>query len=260
MQRLQEHKIMNSIVDYTLHMDCNSSFIIDKKNFFFPLHIYKKSLNNNIKKKFLFFFSGQLHSSRIKTLLLIKKIFSKKKVMISNRRHKYSDYLSNLKKSFFTINFTTARSINKDTIFNTRLLESINNNVLVFSKKSKEIDCFFEPNKHYITYNNFYDLIKKINYYNNNLTKVKKIHSESNLRLHSIFNEIRIKKFIIKNENNRNNRFLFASYIIVYIHEKKILSKIYNNKTSIIKFVKKKILFNNLVLINFIKKIIIKLR
>lgn len=259
MQRLQEHKIMNSIVDYTLHMDSCSSFIIDKKNFFFPLHIYKKSYNDNIKKHFFFFFSGQLHDSRIKTLLLIKKIFSNKKVIILNRHYKYKDYLSNLKKSLFTINFTNARSIEKNSIFNTRLLESINSNVLVFSKKSKEINFFFEPNKHYITYNNFHDLIKKIKYYNNNLSKAKKIRLESNLRLHSIFNERRIKKFIIKNENNRNNRFLFASYIFTHFYNNKS-DKIYKNKTSIIKFVKKKILFNNLFLIKLIKKIIMKLR
>jgi spore maturation protein CgeB len=101
-----------------------------------------------------------------------------------------------LKQSIFTINFINAKNDKENfSIFNNRFIESIYCNTLVFSKTSIEIEKFFIPNKHFITYKNQIDLIKKINYYKKNKILREKIINNANERLYKIFNKERVKKF-----------------------------------------------------------------
>ena len=78
-----------------------------------------------------------------------------------------------------------------------RISSLFGNGLLVFLDKKTNLDKFFS-NKEAVFYNNLNDLIKKLKYYNSNISVCRKIAKNGYLKFHKIFSSEEICNYILK--------------------------------------------------------------
>ena len=85
-----------------------------------------------------------------------------------------------------------------------RIVQLIANGLLTFIDKKTKLDEIINPNG-VVFYNNFNDLVKKINYYKNKPSEIKKISSLGKKDYFKKFNCKKVSNFIIDKSLNINS-------------------------------------------------------